>query len=75
MSGVVVPSSTKSISAGLILFLAIKSSAALMARKDVPFVSSFRMRLSLIPVREVIHSSLVSTNVSSTLFESTKSGT
>ena len=64
MSGVVEANKTRSISLGLSCFLANKSSAAFTAKKPVALEVSFKMRLSFIPVREVIQSSLVSTIVS-----------
>ena len=75
ISGVAVATITKSISFGSTPLLLIRFSAALIARNDVPLPSSLRIRLSLIPVRVVIHSSLVSTIVSKTLLDKTKSGT
>jgi hypothetical protein len=62
MSGVAVPIMIKSISKDQ-HFLANKSCAAFMAKYDVPLSASLRILLSLIPVREVIHSSFVSTIV------------
>src|SRR5690554_619973 len=53
----------------------IKSSAALIAINEVPLSLSFKMRRSLMPVRVVIHSSLVSTIVSNILLDNTNSGT
>jgi hypothetical protein len=52
----------KSISKGSTFPFANKSCAAFMAKYDVPLSASLRI-LSLIPVREVIHSSFVSTIV------------
>src|SRR5690606_34474804 len=46
-----------------------------MARYEVPFSGSFKMRRSLIPVLVVIHSSFVSTIVSRILLVKTYSGT
>ena len=46
-----------------------------MARNEEPNPSPFSILLSLIPVLETIHSSLVSTIVSKSLFERICSGT
>jgi hypothetical protein len=48
---------------------------ALMPKYDVPLPSSFKIRLSLMPVLLVIHSSVVSTISSKSLFVSLNSGT
>ena len=65
LSGVVVQKIISSISSAPIPRFFNNASTAGTARSDVPRPSPFNMRRSFIPVREVIHSSLVSTIVSS----------
>ncbi len=74
MSGVVVPTTMKSMSAGLRPACAIALSAASFARSDVATPGSTMCR-SRIPVRCWIHSSLVSTIFSRSKLESTRGGT
>src|SRR5690554_4619297 len=71
ISGVAVAIITMSISAGSVLLFLSKSLAASIARNEVPLSLSFNILLSLIPVRVVIHSSLVSTMPARILLVST----
>ena len=65
MSGVTVAKRMRSISFGSVLLFASISLTALTAITDTPWFSPFKILLSLTPVRLTIHSSLVSTMVSS----------
>ncbi len=64
----------KSIWSSLTLACSIARRAASTARSDV-HCQSAAMRRSLMPERETIHSSVVSTNFSRSAFVSTRSGT
>ena len=74
MSGVVVPTTMKSMSAGVMPAWAIACSAASFARSEVATPGSTMWR-SRIPVRCWIHSSLVSTIFSRSALVSTRGGT
>ena len=67
ISGVIVAKMIKSISFGSILVFASISLTAATPIIETPLFSPFSILLSLMPVRLVIHSSLVSTIVSSSL--------
>ena len=56
-------------------FLSIRSFAAFIAKNEEPSPFPFNILLSLIPVLDIIHSSLVSTIVSNILLERICSGT
>ena len=75
ISCVAVATMTNSISFGTSFDFLIKSSVALIAKKEVPLPGSFKILRSLIPVRETIHSSFVSTIVSNISLVNTWSGT
>ena len=73
MSGVMVATMIRSICSAVTPALAMARSAALVARSEVN--SSFAaMRRSLMPVRVVIHSSVVSTIFSSSALVRMRSG-
>ena len=74
MSGVVVQTTMKSMSAGVSPACAMVVSAASFARSDVAMPGSTMWR-SRMPVRCWIHSSLVSTIFSRSAFVSTRGGT
>src|ERR1041385_4659157 len=74
-SGVVVAQIIRSISIGLIPRFSQSNFTACVAISEVPNPSPFSILLSLMPVRDTIHSSLVSTISSSILFVRRNSGT
>ena len=74
MSGVMVARMIKSTSAGSTFARSRARFAAKVAMSEV-YSSSAAMRRSLMPVRVVIHSSVVSTNFSRSALVSTFSGT
>ena len=74
MSGVMLATMIRSICAAVTPAISIARSDALAARSEVNS-SAAAMRRSLMPVRVVIHSSVVSTNFSRSAFVRTFSGT
>ena len=74
VSGVVVPTTMKPMSAGVMPACAIAPSAASLAMSDVA-IPSLTMCRSRMPVRCRIHSSLVSTSFSRSALVSTRGGT
>src|SRR5882724_6222248 len=74
MSGVIVAQMIKSISSSRTLACSIARRAASTARSDV-HCQSGAMRRSLIPERDTIHSSVVSTSFSRSAFVRMRSGT
>ena len=70
-SGVVVAQISNSTSSGLVPVLSSSCCTALMPITDEPWSTPFKMRRSRMPVRESIHSLLVSTNCSNSALVST----
>src|ERR1700722_14199231 len=75
ISGVTVPTISPSVSSGEMLRFLHNSSTAGAHRSDVAFPGSVKILLSSIPVRERIHSSLVSTIFSRSALVNFCSGT
>ena len=71
ISGVAVAQMIKSISSAEVLVFAKSPFIALVPSSELPLPSSFNILLSFTPVLLTIHSSLVSTRVSSSLFVKT----
>jgi len=75
MSGVTVAQMRRSISSGDVFVFSSRPLTACSPRSDVAFPSPFRILLSFIPTRCIIHSSVVSTIVDSSLLVRRYSGT
>ena len=75
MSGVTVATTSRSIDAGSTPFCSSARRAAGMASSDIASVPGSARRRSRMPVRDMIHSSVVSTIVARSAFVTTRSGT